>query len=258
MSKILSVHPALKPFELVQTQNQNRSFNALLGVPSCVRFCQQEFGEFPRLVGRYCSYLLPKQAGGTPQILVDKTSRMTGRLRVYCNWNQFKLVIKVITQLLTLWLTWHCLIFSRKSSSLSFWPAASLSAGSLTSSRLHEMLNRDELCRRSCNKFMLELELARGSPQNMLPMNRIHTILYESESTQLSPWLRLIPHHFCMHQPFWCATAPCTWACWSAWAGARCSSRCCPWRSRRGRRRRREEPGRRTTHRSANINGDWK
>ena len=48
-----------------------------------MRFCQQEFGKFPRLVGRYCSYLLPKQAGGTPQILVDKTSRMTGRLRVY-------------------------------------------------------------------------------------------------------------------------------------------------------------------------------
>jgi len=45
----------------------------LLGVPLCMRFCQQEFWEFPRLVGRYCSYLLPKQAGGTPQILVDKT-----------------------------------------------------------------------------------------------------------------------------------------------------------------------------------------
>ena len=26
------------------------------------------FGEFPRLVGRYCSYLLPKQHGGTFQI----------------------------------------------------------------------------------------------------------------------------------------------------------------------------------------------
>ena len=37
----------------------------------------------PRLVGRYCSYLLPRQAAGTPQILVDKTSRMTGCLRVY-------------------------------------------------------------------------------------------------------------------------------------------------------------------------------
>ena len=34
-------------------------------------------------MGRYCSYLLPKQAGGAPQILVDKTSPMTGRLRVY-------------------------------------------------------------------------------------------------------------------------------------------------------------------------------
>ena len=48
-----------------------------------MRFCQQEFGEFPRLVGRYCSYLLPKKAGGTPQILGYKTSRVTGRLRVY-------------------------------------------------------------------------------------------------------------------------------------------------------------------------------
>ena len=34
-------------------------------------------------MGRYYSYLLPKQARGTPQILVDKTSPMTGRLRVY-------------------------------------------------------------------------------------------------------------------------------------------------------------------------------
>ena len=40
----------------------------LLGGSSFARFCRQEFGEFPRLVGRYCSYLLPKQAGGTPQI----------------------------------------------------------------------------------------------------------------------------------------------------------------------------------------------
>ena len=60
-----------------------RCTTTLLGVQSWVRFCQQEFGEFPRLVGRYCSYLLPKQAGGTPQILVDKISYMTGRLRVY-------------------------------------------------------------------------------------------------------------------------------------------------------------------------------
>ena len=29
--------------------------------------------DVPRLVGRYCSYLLPKQAGGTPQIKVNPT-----------------------------------------------------------------------------------------------------------------------------------------------------------------------------------------
>ena len=38
-----------------------------------------EFGESPWSVGRYCSYLLPKQAEGTPQILNFKTLRMTGR-----------------------------------------------------------------------------------------------------------------------------------------------------------------------------------
>ena len=38
----------------------------LLGGSSFARFCQQEFGEFHRLVGRYCSYLLPKQDKGTP------------------------------------------------------------------------------------------------------------------------------------------------------------------------------------------------
>ena len=43
----------------------------------------------PPAGGRYCSYLLPKQAGGTPQILVDKTtSFMTGRLRVYLQENR--------------------------------------------------------------------------------------------------------------------------------------------------------------------------
>ena len=40
--------------------------STLLGISSWVRFCRQEFGRFPRLVGRYCSYLLPKQAGGDP------------------------------------------------------------------------------------------------------------------------------------------------------------------------------------------------
>ena len=42
----------------------------IIGVPSWVRFCQQEFGEFPRLVGRYCSYLL--QAGELPKFLLTK------------------------------------------------------------------------------------------------------------------------------------------------------------------------------------------
>ena len=31
------------------------------------------FGEFPQLVGCYCSYLLPKQGGGTSQIQVNIT-----------------------------------------------------------------------------------------------------------------------------------------------------------------------------------------
>ena len=57
--------------------------NRALGVPSCVRFCQQEFGEFPwsawAVVGSYSS---GPPAGGTPQILVDKTLRMTSRLRM--------------------------------------------------------------------------------------------------------------------------------------------------------------------------------
>ena len=50
------------------------------------RFIQEVLSfllEFPRLVGRYCSYLLPKQAGGTPQILVFKTLRMTSRPALY-------------------------------------------------------------------------------------------------------------------------------------------------------------------------------
>ena len=38
-----------------------------------------EFGEFPRLVGRCCSYLLPKQTEGTTQIIIFKTLPMIGR-----------------------------------------------------------------------------------------------------------------------------------------------------------------------------------
>ena len=43
------------------------------GGGSFARFWRWGFEEFPRLVGCYCSYLLPKQARGTPQILIFKT-----------------------------------------------------------------------------------------------------------------------------------------------------------------------------------------
>ena len=54
-----------------------------LGVPPWVRFCRQEFGEFPRPAWAMGSYSSGPPAGGTPQILVDKMSPMTGHLRVY-------------------------------------------------------------------------------------------------------------------------------------------------------------------------------
>ena len=41
------------------------------------------FGELARLVGRYSSYLLPKQAGGTTQILVFKSLPMIERPGLY-------------------------------------------------------------------------------------------------------------------------------------------------------------------------------
>ena len=40
------------------------------------------FVEFPRLVGRYCNYLLPKQNGGTSQILVNPTKVSTTTISV--------------------------------------------------------------------------------------------------------------------------------------------------------------------------------
>ena len=55
----------------------------LLGVSSFARFWRWWFGEFPRLVYRYCSYLLPKQTGGTTQILIFETFRMIGRPALY-------------------------------------------------------------------------------------------------------------------------------------------------------------------------------
>ena len=42
-------------------------------------FEDEDLGSSPRLMGRDWSYLLPKQAEGTFQIIVFKTLRMTGR-----------------------------------------------------------------------------------------------------------------------------------------------------------------------------------
>ena len=56
-----------------------QSFTTLLGVPSFAKFWRWGFGEFPRLVGSYCSYQLPKQT----QISIFKSLRMTGRPTVY-------------------------------------------------------------------------------------------------------------------------------------------------------------------------------
>ena len=39
----------------------------------------------PRLVGRYCSYLLPKQTGGTTQIPILETLGMIGRPALHCS-----------------------------------------------------------------------------------------------------------------------------------------------------------------------------
>ena len=36
-------------------------------------FEDEDLGSSPRVVGRYCSYLLPKQTGGTTQILIFET-----------------------------------------------------------------------------------------------------------------------------------------------------------------------------------------
>ena len=55
----------------------------LLFIQPVARFLRGGFGKFPCLVGRYCSYLLPKQAGGIPQILLFTTLLMTGRPTVY-------------------------------------------------------------------------------------------------------------------------------------------------------------------------------
>ena len=58
-----------------------------LSIQSWVRFCQQEFGEFPWPAWAVGSYSNGPPAGVTPQIVVDRTSPVTGRLRVYSNIN---------------------------------------------------------------------------------------------------------------------------------------------------------------------------
>ena len=47
------------------------------------RFWSWGFGEFPRLVGCYCSYLLPKQALATFSQQPNKTLRQTGWIALY-------------------------------------------------------------------------------------------------------------------------------------------------------------------------------
>ena len=72
------------------------SCSLLYTLRQLVRFCQQDFGEFPRPSWAVGSYSSSPQAGGTLQVLVDKTLRMTSRLRVYAdlNNNQTKCIKK--------------------------------------------------------------------------------------------------------------------------------------------------------------------
>ena len=47
-------------------------------IPSCREVFWKSFRDFPRLVGRYCSQLLPKQGRGTPKTEHDKISLHDG------------------------------------------------------------------------------------------------------------------------------------------------------------------------------------
>ena len=47
-------------------------------IPSFIEIFRLSFREFPRLVGRYCIYLLPKQGRGTPKTKHDEISRTMG------------------------------------------------------------------------------------------------------------------------------------------------------------------------------------
>ena len=64
------------------------------GGSSFARFWRQEFGEFPRPAGVVGSYSSGPPAGPTPQILVDKTLRMTSSPALYTNLLNCKLTLK--------------------------------------------------------------------------------------------------------------------------------------------------------------------
>ena len=55
-----------------------------LGRPIIRQDLKMRIWGVPLAVGHYCSYLLPKQTGGTTQILVFETLRMIDRPALYC------------------------------------------------------------------------------------------------------------------------------------------------------------------------------
>ena len=53
------------------------------------------FGKFPRLIGCYCSYLLPKQDGGTSQNIIFKTLRQIDSPALYLSFKmQYRLHLR--------------------------------------------------------------------------------------------------------------------------------------------------------------------
>ena len=73
------VHPSLHDPSVTVGASSSRDPWTLLGVPSYVIFCWMCFGKFPWLVGRFCSYLLPKQALTTRKERHNKISWIRGR-----------------------------------------------------------------------------------------------------------------------------------------------------------------------------------
>ena len=72
--KIKGTHTAMKSgmlaaesiFEAIQRGDSETSGPYRVTRQLWPRLCCNQFGEFPRIVGRYCSWRLPKQARGTP------------------------------------------------------------------------------------------------------------------------------------------------------------------------------------------------